>query len=114
MMTALADKDVLRASVERERLLRVLAAPTFLIFFQGYMVAPLIPRLSRTFGVSIETIGLIVPAYMIPYGISTLFYGLFSDHLGRWRFMRASLLDILRKLNLHSHRGSPSVQATPH
>jgi len=77
---------------QRERLLRVLSAATFLIFFQAYMVAPLIPRLSTMFLVSGQTIGLIVPAYMIPYGVSTLFYGLLSDRLGRRRIMLASLL----------------------
>lgn len=77
---------------ERERLLRVLSAATFLIFFQAYMVAPLIPRLSAVFGVSGQTIGLIVPAYMIPYGVSTLLEGLLSDRLGRRRIMLASLL----------------------
>src|SRR5437867_11800611 len=77
---------------QRERLLRVLSAATFLIFFQAYMVAPLIPRLSSVFGVSSQTIGFIVPAYMIPYGVSTLFYGLLSDRLGRRRIMLASLL----------------------
>jgi predicted MFS family arabinose efflux permease len=76
----------------RERLLRVLSAATFLIFFQAYMVAPLIPHLSTVFAVSGQTIGLIVPSYMIPYGISTLFYGLLSDRLGRRRIMLASLL----------------------
>jgi predicted MFS family arabinose efflux permease len=77
---------------QRERLLRVLSAATFLIFFQAYMVAPLIPRLATVFAVSGQTIGLIVPAYMIPYGVSTLFYGLLSDRLGRRRIMVASLL----------------------
>ena len=77
---------------QRERLLRVLSAATFLIFFQAYMVAPLIPRLSAVFAVSGQTIGLMVPAYMIPYGVSTLFYGLLSDRLGRRRIMLASLL----------------------
>jgi predicted MFS family arabinose efflux permease len=76
----------------RERLLRVLSAATFLIFFQAYMVAPLIPRLSAVFEVSGRTMGLIVPAYMIPYGVSTLFYGLLSDRIGRRRIMLASLL----------------------
>ena len=37
--------------VGRERLVRLLSAATFLIFFQAYMVAPLIPRLSAVFGV---------------------------------------------------------------
>lgn len=76
---------------QRERLLRLLAAVTFLIFFQAYMVAPMIPRLSVVFGVSPQTIALIVPAYLIPYGVSTLFYGLLSDWIGRKRIMFTSL-----------------------
>lgn len=77
---------------QQERLLWMLSAATFLIFFQAYMVAPLIPRLSAAFTVSAQTIGLIVPAYMVPYGISTLLYGLLSDRLGRRRIMFGSLL----------------------
>jgi predicted MFS family arabinose efflux permease len=88
-MAALIGRD---GEDTREHLLRVLSAATFLIFFQAYMVAPLIPRLSDVFAVSSQTIGLIVPAYMIPYGVSTLFYGLLSDRLGRRRIMLASLL----------------------
>jgi predicted MFS family arabinose efflux permease len=88
-MTEVLDKI---AEDRRERLLRVLSAATFLIFFQAYMVAPLIPRLATVFAVTGQTIGLMVPAYMIPYGVSTLFYGLLSDRLGRRRIMLASLL----------------------
>jgi MFS family permease len=69
----------------------LLAAATFLIFFQAYMVAPMIPKLSAVFRVSPRAIGLIVPAYLIPYGVSTLFYGLLSDWIGRRRIMLASL-----------------------
>ena len=77
---------------QRERLLWVLAAATFLIFFQAYMVAPLIPRLSEAFHVSPQQIGLTVPIYLIPYGISTLFYGLLSDRVGRRRILLGSFL----------------------
>ncbi len=77
---------------KRDQLLRVLAGITFLIFFQGYMVAPMIPRLSAAFGVSAQRIGLLVPAYLIPYGVSTLFFGLLSDWIGRRRIMLASLV----------------------
>jgi predicted MFS family arabinose efflux permease len=75
----------------RERLLRVLVGITFLIFFQAYMVAPMIPRLSTVFGVSAQRIGLAVPAYLIPYGISTLFFGVLSDRVGRRRIVLVSL-----------------------
>lgn len=78
-------------ALSRERLLWILSAATFLIFFQAFMVAPLIPRLATIFGVSVERIGLIVPAYLIPYGISTLVYGVASDRIGRRPIMFASL-----------------------
>jgi predicted MFS family arabinose efflux permease len=69
----------------------MLAAATFVIFFQGYMVAPIIPTLSSTFGSSIQTTGLIVPAYLIPYGVATLAYGILADRIGIHRVMFASL-----------------------
>jgi predicted MFS family arabinose efflux permease len=76
----------------RERLLRILAGLTFLICFQAYMVAPMIPQLSSLFGISAQKMGLLVPAYLIPYGVSTLFFGLLSDWIGRKRIMLASLM----------------------
>jgi len=76
---------------QRERLLRMLATATFIIFFQAYMVAPIIPALSNVFGTSVETVGLIVPAYLIPYGVATLAYGLLADRLGIHRLMFTSL-----------------------
>ena len=72
-----------KTSQENEKILKLLAASAFLVFVNGYMVAPLIPALSREFSVSIQQVGLLVPAYMIPYGISTLFYGPLSDRVGR-------------------------------
>lgn len=68
----------------------MLAAATFVIFFQAYMVAPIIPALSSTFGTSVQTVGLIVPAYLIPYGIATLIYGLLTDRLGVQRVVFTS------------------------
>ena len=67
----------------RQRLLKMLAAATFLIFFQGYMVAPIIPTLSSIFGSSIQTVGLIVPAYLIPTGLR-------PSHTAFWRTGSAS------------------------
>ena len=52
------------------------------IFFQCYMVAPLIPRLSEVFEIPAQEIALIVPAYMLFYALTALFYGLLSDRFG--------------------------------
>ncbi len=95
----------------RERLVRLLAAVTFLIFFQAYMVAPMIPRLASFFGVSAQRIGLAVPAYLIPYGVSTLFYGLLSDWIGRRRIMLASLFAFvaLTALTVTAHSATQMI-----
>ena len=76
---------------ERERLLWMLSLATFVIFFQAYMVAPILPMLADNFGTSVQRIGLIVPAYLIPYGVATLVYGPLADRLGIHRVMFASL-----------------------
>ncbi|QXE92637.1 MFS transporter [Geomonas subterranea] len=76
---------------ERERLLRILAFATFIIFFQAFMVAPIIPELARTFGASVQGVGAVIPAYLIPYGIATLMYGLLADRVGVHRIIPASL-----------------------
>jgi len=74
------------------------APPSYLIgghvphLFSGLYGRTAYPSSSEVFGVSSQTIGFIVPAYMLPYGVSMLFYGLLSDRLGRRRIMLASLL----------------------
>ncbi len=72
---------------ERETLLRILSAAAFLVFFGGYMVAPLIPALSHEFSATARQMGWVVPAYLLPYGVSTLFYGPLSDRFGRGRVL---------------------------
>ena len=62
-----------RAAPE-EWLVRLLSA-AIIIFFQAYVVAPLIPWLAGAFQTTEQTLGLVVPAYLIPHGVATLFYG---------------------------------------
>lgn len=83
--------DKLRSD-RREQLLWVLAAATFIIFFQAFMIAPLIPRFADVFGTSAEYIGLMVPAYLIPYGITILVYGPLSDNWGRKSLILGSMI----------------------
>lgn len=73
------------------QLLLTLSTATFLIFFQAFMVAPLIPLLAEELGASVQRIGWIIPAYMLPYGAATLVYGPLSDRFGRRPLILASL-----------------------
>ncbi|PSN14039.1 MFS transporter [filamentous cyanobacterium CCT1] len=77
---------------QHDRLFGLLAIAAGLVFLQGYMIAPLIPRLAEVFGVSAQEIGFIVPAYMLSYAVAALFYGILSDRFGRWPVIRVSML----------------------
>ncbi|MBI0398065.1 MFS transporter [Cyclobacterium marinum] len=76
---------------DHSKIIWLLSLAAALIFFQAYMIAPLIPKLSEVFGVPEQQIGLVVPAYMIAYGISILFYGMISDRVGRGKIIKISL-----------------------
>lgn len=77
---------------QHDRLFRLLAIAAGLIFLQGYMIAPLIPRLAEIFNVSAQEIGFIVPAYMLSYALAALFYGILSDRFGRWPVIQVSMV----------------------
>jgi predicted MFS family arabinose efflux permease len=83
--------DELLADHEREAVLRVLAAAAFIVFFQAYLVAPLIPSLAAEFHTTEGAVGTLVPAYLLPYGVFTLIYGPLSDRIGRRAILLATL-----------------------
>ncbi|WP_326990949.1 MFS transporter [Chitinophaga sp. 212800010-3] len=62
---------------------RIISLATFLIFFQGFMVAPLLPHLSAYFGVTVQQTSFIEPSYLLGYGAVTLIYAPLSDRYGR-------------------------------
>ncbi|MCT7982323.1 MFS transporter [Laspinema sp. A4] len=76
---------------QHKNLFTLLSIAAGLIFLQGYMIAPLIPRLAEVFNVPVQEIGFIVPTYMLSYALMALFYGVISDRFGRWPVIRLSL-----------------------
>ena len=75
----------------RTRLLRIIVSAVFLLFVQTYMVAPLIPSLALALHVTRQQVGLLIPAYAIPYAIAGLILGGVSDHFGRRSILFAGL-----------------------
>ncbi len=69
----------------------ILSLGTFIIFFQGFMVAPILPQLSEYFHVTVRHVSFIEPAYLLSYGVSTLFYAPLSDRYGRFPVIVFSL-----------------------
>ncbi|WP_130856596.1 MFS transporter [Olivibacter jilunii] len=69
----------------------IVSLATFIIIFQGFMVAPLLPMLSEQFGTTVRHVSFIEPAYLLGYGLFTLVYASLSDRFGRFRVIVFSL-----------------------
>ncbi|MDN5283948.1 MAG: major facilitator superfamily 1 [Mucilaginibacter sp.] len=72
-------------------LVRILSMATFLVFVQGFMVAPILPHLSLIFRVSVQYTSFIEPSYLLGYGSVTLIYASVSDRYGRFPVILFSL-----------------------
>jgi predicted MFS family arabinose efflux permease len=72
-------------------LVAILSLGTFIIFFQGFMVAPILPGLALLFHVSIRHVSFIEPAYLLGYGFVTLVYAPLSDKYGRFPIILFSI-----------------------
>src|SRR5699024_5554601 len=97
---------------QKNQLLWVLAGETSLICFKAFMVSPLIPMFSDVFGVSVEMVGLIVPAYLITYGVATLVYCVLSDRFGQRPVIFGSLISFILLTGLTAMVDSVSTMIT--
>ncbi|MCU6480020.1 MFS transporter [Arthrobacter sp. A2-55] len=76
----------------RNAFLALVTAAAFLTFAQAFMVAPILPQLAGAFGTDVGMAGLAVPAYLVPYGVMTLFWGPLSDRIGRRPIIAGSMV----------------------
>ncbi|WP_148401909.1 MFS transporter [Dysgonomonas gadei] len=70
----------------------IVSLATFIMMFQAFMVAPLLPTLSEQFGTTVRHVSFIEPAYLLGYGLFTLVYAPLSDRIGRFRIVAFCLV----------------------
>ena len=73
-------------------MLTALTGAAFLIFAQAFMIAPILPRLAQVFDSRVGFIGLAVPAYLVPYGVTSLVWGPLADRIGKRRVIIVCLV----------------------
>lgn len=69
-----------------------LAAACFIVSAEARVVAPLLPTIAASLGVSVAAAGSAVTLYLLPYGLCQIGYGPLADRIGKLRVIRASML----------------------
>ncbi len=69
-----------------------LAAAAFIVSAEARVVAPLLPAIAASLGVSVAAAGSAVTLYLLPYGLCQLVYGPLGDRLGKLRLIRSAMV----------------------
>lgn len=81
------------AGYGRQRwLLLALGAGIFMINLDSRVIAPLLPTIAEAFNTSVPSAGILITAYMLPYGFFQLMYGPLSDRVGKVRVVAFAMV----------------------
>jgi predicted MFS family arabinose efflux permease len=85
-MTATTERATATSAVLQGRqrwLIFALSGAIFMINLDSRVIAPLLPTIANAFHTSVSSAGILITAYMLPYGFFQLFYGPLSDRIGK-------------------------------
>jgi predicted MFS family arabinose efflux permease len=75
-----------------KRLIVVLGLAGFIVMADNWVVSPLLPSIAHTVGVAPARAGVLIAAYMLPFGLFQLLYGPLADRFGKLRVVGGSLV----------------------
>jgi predicted MFS family arabinose efflux permease len=75
-----------------KRLIVVLGLAGFIVMADNWVVSPLLPSIAHDLGVQPARAGILIAAYMLPFGLFQLLYGPLADRFGKLRVVGVSLV----------------------
>ena len=64
----------------------------FIVMADNWVVSPILPAISANIGIAVERAGLLIAAYMIPFGIFQIIFGPLADRYGKKQVIMFSIL----------------------
>jgi predicted MFS family arabinose efflux permease len=69
--------------VGKSSLILLLGLAGFMVMADNWVVSPILPAIAKSLGIDIPTAGLLITAYMIPFGIFQIILGPLADRYGK-------------------------------
>lgn len=83
--------DVTKQGQQR-LLVLALGCAIFMINLDSRVIAPLLPTIADAFHTSVSSAGILITAYMLPYGLFQLVYGPLSDRFGKVKVVSVAMV----------------------
>ncbi len=76
---------------EWSSLVLILGLAGLIVMADNWVVSPILPSIASAFGVPVASTGVLIAAYMLPFGLFQLAYGPLADRYGKFRTVVATL-----------------------
>ena len=78
--------------MKENRLIMILGLAGFVVMADNWVVSPILPAIARSLQVSPVQAGLLISAYMIPFGLFQLVFGPLADRYGKQQVITFSMI----------------------
>ena len=79
-------------AMDKKSLIILLGLAGFIVIADNWVIAPILPAISESLNLDISRVGLLITAYMIPYGIFQIIFGPLADRFGKKQVITFSVL----------------------
>lgn len=77
--------------MKANRLVVMLGLAGFIVMADNWVVSPILPAIAENLGVSASSAGILIAAYMLPFGLFQLVFGPLADRYGKSRIILGTL-----------------------
>lgn len=78
--------------MKTKRLIIILGLAGFIVMADNWVVSPLLPTIAHSFNADPVRAGILISAYMLPFGLFQLLYGPLADRYGKLKVIGGSLV----------------------
>nr|WP_281418705.1 MFS transporter [Clostridium frigoris] len=72
-----------KKSINKNSIVLLLGLAGFIVMADNWVVSPILPAIAENLNVEIAKAGLLITAYMIPFGIFQIIFGPLADRYGK-------------------------------
>ena len=77
--------------MKRNTILLILGLAGFTVMADNWVVSPILPAIANNIGVPVTSAGLLITAYMIPFGLFQLVFGPLADRFGKRQILNFAM-----------------------
>jgi len=82
----------MNSNKDGNKIIMLLGLAGFMVMADNWVVSPILPAISQNLDIDISRAGLLITAYMIPFGIFQIIFGPLADRYGKKQVITSAMI----------------------